>query len=118
MEQPNQQLIDGYLSAFESADTDRCMEYFDPEASIDWMMGTYVGESNIRAWHQDRFEAGLKIVRVDAVDVQGDVVTLEVTVTSKRLSAWRLPPLAGRVIVQLQNGKIRHAKFAVGSANP
>lgn len=112
------ELVDGYLKAFESRDIESCLGFFDSDARVEWMMGTYSGRESIEEWHKDRFAAGLKILKVNGVNVQDSVVTLDVTVTSKRLSAWRMPSLGGRVTVELENGKIHRTKFAAKSINP
>lgn len=119
MEQENtRELIDSYLKAFESQDVERCVGFFDSDASVEWMMGTYAGTASIEEWHKDRFAAGLKIIRVNGVNIQDDAVTIDVTVTSKRLAAWRMPSLGGRVTVELADGKIHRTKFAAKSINP
>lgn len=119
MEQENtRELIDSYLKAFESQDVESCLAFFDSDAKVEWMMGTYAGKASIEEWHKDRFAAGLKILRVNGVKIQDSLVTIDVTVTSKRLSAWRMPSLGGRVTVELANGKIQRTKFAAKSINP
>ena len=120
METPNntQELIENYLKAFERGELEQCLDYFDPKATLEWMMGEYSGKESIEEWHKDRFAAGLKILRVDGIGVNGDVVTVRLTVTSKRLAAWRMPSLGGIVTATVQNGKILHTKFAPKSINP
>jgi hypothetical protein len=117
-ETTTRQLIDIYLQAFERQDLEQCLNCFDPDATLEWLMGEYRGKASIEEWHKDRFAAGLKILRVDGVSIQGDVATLRITVTSKRLAAWRMPSLAGIVTVKFQAGKIHGTKFAAKSINP
>jgi hypothetical protein len=94
------------------------MDCFHLDATLEWLMAEYRGKPSIEEWHKDRFAAGLKILRVDGMSIHGDVATLRVTVTSKRLAAWRMPTLAGVVTVSFQNGKIHITKFAAKSINP
>ena len=119
MEQVNtRELIQTYLSAFERGELEQCMECFDPDASLEWLMGEYRGKDSIEEWHKDRFAAGLKILRVDGISIDGDVATIRITVTSKRLAAWRMPSLGGIVTVRFHDGKIHGTKFAAKSINP
>jgi ketosteroid isomerase-like protein len=112
------ELIENYLKAFERGELERCMECFAADATLEWLMGEYRGKQSIEEWHKDRFEAGLKILRVDGMTIAGDVATVRLTVTSKRLAAWRMPSLGGIVTVQFKEGKIRGTQFAAKSINP
>jgi hypothetical protein len=117
-ETTTRQLIDIYLKAFERGELEQCMDCFHPDATLEWLMGEYRGQESIEEWHKDRFAAGLKILRVDGMNITGDVATVRVTVTSKRLTAWRMPSLAGIVTVTFQGAKIHTTKFAAKSINP
>jgi ketosteroid isomerase-like protein len=112
------ELIENYLKAFERGELARCMECFAADATLEWLMGEYRGKQSIEEWHKDRFDAGLKILRVDGMTIAGDVATVRLTVTSKRLAAWRMPSLGGIVTVQFKEGKIRGTQFAAKSINP
>jgi ketosteroid isomerase-like protein len=112
------ELIENYLKAFERGELERCMECFAADATLEWLMGEYRGKQSIEEWHKDRFDAGLKILRVDGMSIAGDVATVRLTVTSKRLAAWRMPSLGGIVTVQFKEGKIRGTQFAAKSINP
>lgn len=117
-EATTRELIETYLKAFEKGELEQCMECFDADATLEWLMGEYRGKPSIEEWHKDRFAAGLKILRVDGMSIDGDVATVRVTVTSKRLAAWRMPSLGGIVTVKFQDGKIHGTKFAAKSINP
>jgi hypothetical protein len=112
------ELIENYLKAFERQELDRCVDCFDSDATLEWLMGEYRGKASIKDWHKDRFDAGLKILSVDGISITGNMATVRVTVTSKRLAAWRLPSLGGIVTVQFKDGKIRGTQFAAKSINP
>jgi hypothetical protein len=118
VETTTRQLLDTYLKAFERGEVEQCIECFDEDATLEWLMGEYRGKASIAEWHQDRFDAGLKILRVDGMTIEGDVATVRVTVTSKRLAAWRMPSIGGIVTVQFRDGKIRGTQFAAKSINP
>ncbi len=119
MEQPDTRArIDSYLQAFSERDLAACVDAFAPDASLEWLMGVYRGRDSIEEWHKDRFGADLKILRVESVSIEGSGATIEVVVSSKRLAAWRLPSLSGKVTVELKDGKIQHSKFAAKSINP
>jgi ketosteroid isomerase-like protein len=117
-EATTRELIETYLKAFEHGELEQCMNCFDSDATVEWLMGEYRGKESIEEWHKDRFAAGLKILRVDGMNIKGDVATVRVTVTSKRLAAWRMPSLGGVVTVKFQDGKIHGTKFAAKSINP
>ena len=117
-EATTRKLIDTYLKAFERGELEQCMDCFDSDATLEWLMGEYRGKASIEEWHKDRFAAGLKILRVDGMTINGDVATVRLTVTSKRLAAWRMPSLGGVVTVRFQGGKIQGTKFAAKSINP
>jgi len=119
MDQPEiRTLIESYLDAFAVRDLDRCVDSFRSDASLEWMMGVYGDRNSIEEWHKDRFEADLKILKVESIEVEDSTVTVDVVVNSKRLAAWRLPSLSGRVTVEFLDGKIHRLKFAAKSINP
>jgi hypothetical protein len=117
-ETATRELINTYLGAFERGSLEECMECFDPDATVEWLMGQYRGKDSIEEWHKDRFAAGLRILRVDGMTINGDTATVRITVTSKRLAAWRMPSLGGVVTVIFHDGKIQGTKFAAKSINP
>ena len=111
-------LIEGYLEAFDARDLEQCMTYFRTDATLDWQVGVYKGKPSIEEWHQDRFAADLKLVRLEQIRIEGSVAIVEVVVTSRRLKAWRLGSMGGKATVVFQDGKIKETKFAVKSINP
>ena len=80
-EATTRELIETYLKAFEHGELEQCMNCFDSDATVEWLMGEYRGKESIEEWHKDRFAAGLKILRVDGMNIKGDVATVRVTVT-------------------------------------
>jgi len=106
------ELIEAYLRAFERREMEQCMDCFNSDATLEWLTDEYRGKFSIEEWHKDRFAAGLKILRVDEMNIYGDVATVRLTVTSKPLVALQRPSLGGVVSVKFQNGKIHGVKVA------
>jgi ketosteroid isomerase-like protein len=117
-EQELRALADAYLAAFEARDIDRCLGFFADEASIDFQSGLYEGREGVRQWHQDRFDANLRVARIESVTTSGDTIVVDVVVTSDRLAAWKIQGLSGRITMRLENGLIRHAKLTPRMMNP
>src|SRR5579862_2153347 len=112
------ELAQAYLDAFHAQDMERCMEFFTDDSSVDFNMTVYTGRKAIADWHKDRFAANLKMVKMNSITVDGDTVTVDGAVSSKRLSAWRVKALSGRVTMRFEGGKIKHGKLAPRMTNP
>jgi hypothetical protein len=97
---------------------DRCMEFFTDDSNVDFNMTMYTGRQAITDWHKDRFAADLKMVKKNSVSVDGDTVTIDGAISSKRLSAWRVKALSGRVTIRFENGKIKNGKLSPRMTNP
>ena len=110
-------LAEAYLDAFHKRDLDRCVDFFSDDASIDFNMTAYKGRQNIVEWHKDRFEADLKMLRLNNITVKGDTVTVDGVATSKRLVAWKAKSIAGRVTMRFVDGKIKSGKLSARMAN-
>ena len=65
---------------------------------MDFNKTVYTGRQGITEWHKDRFAADLKMIKMNSMTVDGDTVTVDGAVSSKRLAAWRLKALSGRVV--------------------
>jgi len=111
-------LAEAYLDAFHKRDLDRCVDFFSDDASIDFNMTAYKGRQAIVDWHKDRFEADLKMLRLNNITVKGDTVTVDGVATSKRLVAWKAKSIAGRVTMRFVDGKIKNGKLAARMTNP
>jgi ketosteroid isomerase-like protein len=111
-------LAESYLEAFHARDLDRCMEFFTDDSNVDFNMTMYTGRQAITDWHKDRFAADLKMVKKNSISVDGDTVTIDGAITSKRLSAWRVKALSGRVTILFANGKIKNGKLSPRMTNP
>jgi ketosteroid isomerase-like protein len=111
-------LAETYLEAFHARDLDRCLEFFTDDSTVDFNMTMYTGRQAITDWHKDRFAADLKMVKRNSISVDGDTVTIDGAISSKRLSAWRVKALSGRVTIRFENGKIKNGKLSPRMTNP
>jgi hypothetical protein len=58
------------------------------------------------------------MVNLKSITVKGDTVVVDGTVSSKRLAAWRIKQLNGRVTMKFVDGKIRNGKLSPRMTNP
>jgi hypothetical protein len=107
-----------YLQAVRDRDLPRSVAFFADDAKILVMSGVFQGREAIEKWHQERIEAEAQLVRLDGIRTQGNTVTIDGVVTSKRLKAWRIPNIPGRAIVSLEDGKIKEMKLSLRGFNP
>ena len=112
-------LLEAYLEAFRARDVGRCVSFFHEDATIDFQVGTYRGRKSIEEWHNERFAAGLNLDRIDRTTVSGNTVTIDATVSSSRLAAFRIKSLGARVMIQFDTeGKVKYAKMSARASNP
>lgn len=111
-------IVRAYLESFDARDLQRCVEFFAEDAFIDFQMSAYRGHKAIQQWHADRFGADLRINRVESVRVNGDTVTVDAVISSKRLAAWKVSSLSGRVTVRFESGKFKECKLTPRMGNP
>lgn len=111
-------LAEAYLDAFHKRDLERCVDFFTDDATIDFNMTAYNGRQAVIDWHKERFEADLKMLRLNSISVKGDTVTVDGVATSKRLVAWKAKSIAGRVTLRFADGKIKSGKLAARMTNP
>ena len=111
-------LAQAYLDAFDAQDLERCMGFFSDDATVDFNMTVYTGRQAITDWHKDRFAANLKLVRLNNISVNGDTVVVDAVASSKRLAAWKVKSISGRVTMRFADGKITSGKLAARMSNP
>ena len=107
-----------YLDAFERRDAESCLAFFHDDASIDFVGGNYQGKDALTLWHQDRFDADLRITKVSGISARGPVVNVELEATSKRLAAWKVNKAQGRLRIVFEDDKIRHGKLTPRFMSP
>jgi hypothetical protein len=78
----------------------------------------FKGRQALEEWHQERFDAEFEFVSVNKITADGDKVTLDAVITSKKLRVWRIRKLAGKAVFRLHEGKIREVKFSPRMYNP
>ena len=76
-----------YLDAFHAHDMERCLDFFADDAAVDFNKTMYTGRQGIIDWHKDRFEADLKLIKMNSMTVNGDTVVIDGAVS--RLNVWR-----------------------------
>ncbi|HZS92251.1 MAG TPA: nuclear transport factor 2 family protein [Chloroflexota bacterium] len=111
-------VIRDYMDAFAARDLPRCLEMYEADASIEYGPARYQGAKALEDWHRARFNADLKVVRIDDIEVDDNIVTIAGVVTSKRLKLWRITNLSGRARFHLHEGKIREVSFGLRTYNP
>jgi len=111
-------LAEAYLDAFHKRDLERCMDFFSDDATIDFNMTAYNGRQAITDWHKDRFAADLKMLRLNNISVNGDTVVVDAVASSKRLAAWKVKSISGRITMRFADGKIKSGKLAGRMSNP
>jgi ketosteroid isomerase-like protein len=111
-------LTQAYLDAFHARDLERCLDFFGPDATIDFNKTAYNGTQAITEWHKDRFAADLKMIKLNSITADGDTVVVEGAIASKRLAAWRVKAVSGRVTMRFEEGKIKSGKLVPRMTNP
>ena len=106
-----------YMAAFEARDVAKCLGFFADDATVDFQGTSYEGLQAIETWHKDRFEANLKVVRLESITVNGDNVVVDIVVSSDRLRAWNVKTLKGRITIRLEGGKFKEGKLASRMTN-
>jgi ketosteroid isomerase-like protein len=107
-----------YLDAAEARDVAACVGHYAPDATLTFMSGVFEGHAAIEDWHKERFAANMRFVRIDAIKVKGDAVTVDAVITSDRLKAWKLTSLGGRATFRVRDGKIKETTFGLRLHNP
>lgn len=110
-------VVTDYLDAFDARDLERCLGFYADTATIDFANGVYRGRQAIEEWHQDRFNADLRVLEVDSIRTEGETVVLDVVGTSQLARAWRFNTIPGRVKFTFEQAneaaKIKDAKFSL-----
>lgn len=102
--------IPEYLRAFVDRDLGRCTSCYGDDAVIQFQFSRYRGQESIGTWHRERFDANLRVLRLDDVMGDDDEVTVDAVVASDRLSQWHFDSLSVRLVFSLEAGRIRELK--------
>jgi len=111
-------LTRAYLDAFAARDVQRCLGFFADDAKLDFQLSVFRGRKGIEAWHQDRFAANLRIVRLESITVRENTVVIDVVAASDRLAAWKIGNLSGRVTLRFEGDRIVAATLAPRMMSP
>ena len=111
-------IVGAYLDAVAKYDLTQSVSFFADDSTLSFMNGVFRGQKAIEDWHRDRFAAELEFVKLDSIKAKGDTVTVDGSVTSKKLKAWKIGKLAGRATFKVQDGKIKETKFSLRMYNP
>ncbi len=101
-----QAVVQDYVDAFSARNLQRCVDLYGEQATLEYGAASYQGKKVLEDWHKERFANDLQIVSINDVTVDGDTVTVEGVITSKRLKAWRIGKLSGRATFLVRDGKI------------
>ena len=113
-----QTLIESYLDAVREKDLERCLDFYAEDATVHFMKGVFKGKEAISGWHKDRFDAEMEIVKISKINTDRDKVTIDASVTSKKLRAWKIGKLAGKATFRIQDGKIKETRLSPRLYNP
>ena len=111
-------LVEGYRDAFVRGDLDGCVSFFAEDATLRFLFGTYAGHEAIREWHEARFEADVKLLRIEQIAVSGDTVTAQVVASSRRLRVFRMDEVKGTMSFTVANGKFKEAVLSARKGMP
>jgi hypothetical protein len=106
-------LVRDYLSAFEARDVDGCTALYADDGVVQFQFSRYDGREAIKTWHRERFDANLRVVRVDEVAVDEGEVTVDALVASDRLQKWNFDSLGVRLTFALDGRRIRELRCNV-----
>jgi hypothetical protein len=106
-----------YISAFQERDLERCLSFFSENGAVDFQDVEYEGRQALEDWHKERFQANLKIDKIDSVKVKGEKVTVDCVVSSDRLSSWKVKSLKSRIEATFEGEKIQQAKLSARMSN-
>ncbi len=114
MTQPNtdlEQTVRSYLEAFQAQDVERCLGFFADEATVKFLQRTYQGAENLEAWHRERFDANLRVLKIEGVNPTPEGVDVDIIATSKVLQSWGMPELGSRVRFVFADDRISELTF-------
>jgi ketosteroid isomerase-like protein len=111
-------LVRAYIAAFEARDLARCLAFYAEEATIGFHLSPFHGRGDVEEWHRRRFAAEARVLEIERIVVEGDRAVVDAVATSRKLKAWKIPDLRGRVELVFAQGKITRAQFALRGHNP
>ena len=74
-------------------------------------MSNTPGSNRCVSGTQERFQANLKLDKIENVRVKGSTVTVDAVASSDRLSAWKINSLKSRIEAKFEDEKIQEVKL-------
>jgi len=113
-----QKVVEAYLQAFEARDLSRCVEFYDEEGLLifgppAFGLGRFRGKEAIEQWHKDRFAGGMRVVKVEDIQVNSDTVTVKAVASSPVLKAIQLDDFRGTASFIIRQGKIKEVRLGL-----
>jgi hypothetical protein len=105
-----QAAIQDYLDVFHGREADRCTAFYADDAVIHFQFSRYSGRAAIASWHRERFEANLRVVRIDEVVAEDGTILVDAEIASDRLAKWSFDSLSVRLTFEFHEGLIRALK--------
>jgi hypothetical protein len=119
MEELNaEELVNAYLEALRSRVVDRCLDFFSEDGIIRMPSKSYRGKQEIEQWHRKRFDANLRVLRVEKIELQDKKTIVDGVISSDKLRAWDIRSVGGKATIVFDQGKIKDMKFALRISNP
>jgi uncharacterized protein (TIGR02246 family) len=112
------QMVEDYRAAFERRDLAACLAFFAEDAVLKFLFSNYEGRAAIEEWHQDRFAADVKLLRIDNVAVDGDTVVAQAVATSRRLRLFRMDEVKGTMTFKVESGRFKEAVLSPRKGAP
>jgi hypothetical protein len=111
-------MLDAYREAFERRDVQACLGFFSDDAKLRFLFSSYEGRAAIEEWHQDRFAADVKLLRIDHVSVDGETVVAQAVATSRRLRLFRMDEVKGTMTFRVVDGRFKEAVLSPRKGAP
>lgn len=105
-------LLEAYRTAFEAGDATLCAGLFAEDATLKFIFGTFKGRKAIEDWHKERFSAEVKLLRIESVSVEGEKISMNAAVTSRKLRRFRMNEVKGTAVFHVQDGRFSEAHFS------
>jgi ketosteroid isomerase-like protein len=104
-------LVEAYQQALETRDPVHCTNFYTEDAIIHFGTGEYQGRDALEEWHQDRFDASLRLVEMREVSVKDSEAVYDVVVASNALKRWKINALRATAVFHFDGDRIREVKF-------
>jgi hypothetical protein len=111
-------MVEEYRDAFERRDLAACLAFFADDARLRFLFSSYEGRAAIEEWHQDRFAADVKLLRIDHVSVEGETVVAQAVATSRRLRLFRMDEVKGTMTFRVVDGRFQEAVLSPRKGAP